>query len=40
MKPLVVGIAPQEQIRQRALAIARGDLKPKPGDPKVWFTND
>ena len=39
MKSIVIGIAPQEQIRQRVLAIARGDLKPKPGDPKVWFTS-
>ena len=39
MKALVIGIMPQEQIRQRVLAIARGEYKPKPGDPKVWFTS-
>jgi putative addiction module component (TIGR02574 family) len=26
-------------MRARVLAIARGDLKPRPGDPKVWFTS-
>jgi predicted transcriptional regulator len=39
MKSLVIGIMPQEQIRQRVLAIAGGDYKPGPGEPKVWFTS-
>lgn len=39
MKPIVIGIMPQEQIRARMLAIARGEYKPKPGEPKVWFTS-
>jgi predicted transcriptional regulator len=30
---------PQEKIRARMLAIARGEYKPKPGEPKVWFTS-
>ena len=38
-RALTVGIAPQQAIRARVLAIARGTLKPKPGDPKVWFTS-
>ena len=38
MKSIVIGIMPQDQIRQRALAIARGDYKPKASEPKVWFT--
>lgn len=38
-RALTIGIAPQEEIRARVLAIARGTLKPKPGDPKVWFTS-
>lgn len=37
MKPLTVGILPQDKMRERVLKIARGELKPKPGDPKVWF---
>jgi len=39
MKAIVIGIMPQEQIRERVLAIARGDYKPKPSEPKVWFTS-
>lgn len=37
MKSLKIGILPQDQMRARVLKIARGELKPKPGDPKVWF---
>lgn len=36
---IVIGILPQEQIRRRVLAIARGDYKPGPGEPKIWFTS-
>jgi len=36
---IVVGIMSQEKIRERMLAIARGELKPKPTDPKIWFTS-
>jgi predicted transcriptional regulator len=36
---LRVGIATLEQYKQRTLAIARGQLKPAPGDPKVWFSS-
>lgn len=39
MKTIVIGIMPQEKIRERVLAIARGDYKPKPSEPKVWFTS-
>jgi predicted transcriptional regulator len=39
MKPLVIGIMPQEKIRERLLAIARGEFKPKPSDPTIWFTS-
>lgn len=39
MKAIVIGIMPQEKIRARMLAIARGDYMPKPGEPKVWFTS-
>jgi len=34
---LKVGIASYEEMKARTLAIARGKLKPRPGDPKVWF---
>lgn len=39
MKPIVIGVMPQEQIRARTLAIAKGEYKPKPGEPKIWFTS-
>jgi predicted transcriptional regulator len=39
MKTIVVGILSQEKIRERMLSIARGDLKPKSTDPKIWFTS-
>lgn len=35
----VVGIMPQDLIRERMLAIARGEYKPNPTDPKIWFTS-
>ncbi len=39
MKAIVVGILPQDRIRERILAIARGEDKPKPTEPKIWFTS-
>ena len=39
MKAIVIGILPQERIRERMLAIAKGEYKPKPGEPKIWFTS-
>ena len=39
MKTIVIGIMPQAQIRARAMAIAKGEYKPKPGEPKIWFTS-
>lgn len=39
MKSLVIGIMPQDQIRRRILAIASGDYKPGPDEPKIWFTS-
>jgi predicted transcriptional regulator len=39
MKAIVIGIMPQEKIRERVLAIAYGEFKPKPGEPKIWFTS-
>jgi predicted transcriptional regulator len=39
MKPILIGIMPQEKIRERVMAIARGSYKPKPNEPKVWFAS-
>jgi predicted transcriptional regulator len=37
MKVITIGIMPQDKVRARAIAIARGQYKPKPSDPKIWF---
>lgn len=39
MKAIVIGIMPQDKIRDRLLSIARGEYKPKAGDPKIWFNS-
>jgi predicted transcriptional regulator len=39
MKIVKIGIASQEEIRERVLAIAKSELKPKKSDPKIWFTS-
>lgn len=39
MKPIKIGILPQEHIWARVLAIARGEIKARSGDPKIWFTS-
>lgn len=37
--PVTIGIMSQDQIRERMLAIARGEYKPQPDEPKIWFTS-
>lgn len=39
MKVVTIGISSQEKIRQRALAIAKGEYKPCEDEPKIWFTS-
>jgi predicted transcriptional regulator len=39
MNTLKVGIATAQEMKARTLAIARGDIKPRASDPKVWFTS-
>ena len=39
MKTLKIGIASYEDMKARTLAIARGQLRPKGHEPKVWFTS-
>lgn len=39
MKILKIGLASQDKVRARVLAIAKGEIKPKPSDPKNWFTS-
>lgn len=38
MKALI-GVMPEEQIRKRMLAIAKGEHTPTAGEPKIWFTS-
>jgi predicted transcriptional regulator len=39
MTTLKIGIAPYDEMKARTMAIARGEHKPKRGEPKVWFTS-
>lgn len=39
MKTLKVGIASYEEMKARTMAIAKGEYKPSPGEPKVWFAS-
>lgn len=32
-----IGIAPLDKMKARTIAIARGELKPEPNEPKLWF---
>ena len=37
IKKIKIGIISREAYKKRTIAIARGDYKPKRGEPKVWF---
>ena len=39
MKSLKVGIASYADMKARTMAIARGQLRTRPGEPEVWFTS-
>lgn len=39
MTTLRVGIASYEEMKARTLAVARGERRIQPGEPKVWFTS-
>ena len=36
-KTMKIGIISRENYKKRTIAIARGEYKPKRGEPKVWF---
>jgi predicted transcriptional regulator len=36
---LHIGVAPREYIKKRMLAIAKGEQRHLPGEPRVWFTS-
>lgn len=39
MTTLKVGIASYDEMKSRTMRIARGEHRPRPGEPKVWFTS-
>lgn len=39
MMKVKIGIMPQKEIRERTLAIARGEYKPHLDEPKIWLTS-
>ncbi len=39
MTTLKIGIATYDEMKARTIAIAKGEHKPKRGEPKVWFTS-
>lgn len=39
MTTLIVGIASYEEMKERTMKIARGELKPAPDDPKIWVAS-
>ena len=39
MKILRLGIASYEEFKARTMAIAKGELKPGPSEPKIWFSS-
>lgn len=36
---ITIGIMPKDKIRERMMAIAKGEYKPSPDEPKIWFTS-
>jgi len=36
-KVLHIGIMPYQDYKTRSLAIARGEYRPRPNEPKIWF---
>jgi predicted transcriptional regulator len=36
-KVLRIGIMPYQDYKERSLAIARGEYRPRPNEPKIWF---
>lgn len=36
-KTLKIGIMSRDDFQERSLAIVRGEYKPRPDEPKIWF---
>jgi predicted transcriptional regulator len=39
MTTLKIGISSYKDMKARTIAIARGEYKPKRGEPRIWFTS-
>lgn len=39
VRVLHIGIASRDAIKKRTIAIARGELRPAPDEPRVWFSS-
>ncbi|GKX32436.1 MAG: transcriptional regulator [Rhizobiaceae bacterium MnEN-MB40S] len=39
MKTLKIGIMSYEEMKAYTMAIAKGEHRRKPGEPKIWFTS-
>jgi predicted XRE-type DNA-binding protein len=39
VRKVIVGIGSHEDIKKRAVAIARGERRRSPGEPTIWFTS-
>jgi predicted transcriptional regulator len=37
IKKMKIGVISREDYKKRTIAIARGEYKPKRGEPKIWF---
>ena len=39
VEKIKVGVATHDELRERALQIARGERRRQPDEPKIWFTS-
>jgi len=39
MKTVTIGVLPKDKMRERVLAIAKGEYRPEAAEPKIWFTS-
>jgi len=36
-KVIRIGIMPYQDYKNRSLTVARGEYRPRPNEPKIWF---
>ena len=39
MKHATIGIMSLEDFKARTIALAKGEIQPKPNEPKIWFSS-